>query len=63
MRQRMWGQRMVALHWSGRQPEAIRAYQELRDELVQIGLEPGSELVELERAIVASSRELPWPPP
>jgi pimeloyl-ACP methyl ester carboxylesterase len=52
-RERLWGQLMVALYQSGRQADALAAYERarvlLRDEL---GLEPGGELRRLERAVL-----------
>ena len=44
---------MLALYRAGRQPEALEVYQEARRLLVDdLGLEPGEELQQLERAIL-----------
>jgi DNA-binding SARP family transcriptional activator len=52
---------MLALYRSGRQPEALRAFQDLRTRLGdELGLEPSPELGELERAIVAHDPSLRW---
>ena len=49
LRERFWAQLMVALYRSGRQAEALRAFQRLRDYLVDaVGIEPSAELVALE---------------
>ncbi len=59
LRERRWGQLMLALHRSNRQADALRAYQRARAELVDgLGLEPGAELRALERAIIADSPTL-----
>jgi DNA-binding SARP family transcriptional activator/ABC-type branched-subunit amino acid transport system substrate-binding protein/DNA-binding beta-propeller fold protein YncE len=53
MRERPRGQLMLALYRAGRQAEALRAYQSARRMLVEdVGIEPGSELRRLERAIL-----------
>jgi DNA-binding SARP family transcriptional activator len=52
-RERFRAQQMLALYRSGRQADALAAYQEGRRRLVdELGLEPGSELQELERSIL-----------
>ena len=64
LRERRWGQLMLALHRSGRQVEALRAYQSVRELLAEEhGVEPSTDLVALERAIVLDSPELRWSPP
>ncbi len=53
LRERFRGQLMLALYHSGRQAEALEAYQEARRTLVdELGLEPSLELRELEQAIL-----------
>ncbi|MEA3214349.1 MAG: hypothetical protein QOJ19_505, partial [Acidimicrobiia bacterium] len=52
-RERLWVLAMVALYRNGRQVEALALFQEARNRLVaSLGLEPGPELVELERRIL-----------
>ena len=52
-------QLMLALYRSGRQAEALAAFRRARDLLSdQLGLEPGPELRELERAILVHAPEL-----
>ena len=49
LRERLWAALMLALYRSGRQADAVRAYQRARDVLVgELGLEPGAELRRLE---------------
>jgi DNA-binding SARP family transcriptional activator len=63
LRERLWAQRMIALYRAGRQADALRAYQELRDLLAEeLGLEPGSALARLEGAILRHEPELDWAP-
>jgi DNA-binding SARP family transcriptional activator len=51
--ERWWSRLMLALYRAGRQSEALNAYQQARKRLVdQLGLEPGAELEQLEKAIL-----------
>lgn len=53
LRERFWALLMLALYRSGRQAEALRAYQAARGHLVEeLGVEPGAELRDLEAAII-----------
>ncbi|MFY9671580.1 MAG: AfsR/SARP family transcriptional regulator, partial [Trebonia sp.] len=53
LRERLHGQLMIALYRSGRQAEALEAYQAARRTLVEeLGLEPGPALRRLESAIL-----------
>jgi len=53
LRERRWEQLMLALYRSGRQADALRAFQRARSILsTQLGLEPGRKLVELEEQIL-----------
>ena len=53
MRERLRAQLMLALYRSGRQAEALQAYQDVRRVLAtEAGLEPGPALRDLERAIL-----------
>ena len=59
LRERLWAALMMALYRSGRQAEAVRAYQRARDVLVgELGLEPGAELRRLEAAVLAGDSVL-----
>ena len=59
LRERLRGQLMLALYRSGRQSEALEVFRRTRAELVDaLGVEPGPELQELHRAILAQSPEL-----
>jgi DNA-binding SARP family transcriptional activator len=60
-RERLWEQLMIALYRSGRQADALRAYQRLRTMLRdEVGLEPTLALVSLETAILRQDPELDW---
>jgi DNA-binding SARP family transcriptional activator/tetratricopeptide (TPR) repeat protein len=59
LRERLRGQHMLALYRSGRQAEALEAFGEVRQYLInELGLEPGKELDELHRAILARDQAL-----
>lgn len=59
LRERRHAQLMLALYRSGRQSEALSVYRDARRTLIdELGIEPGSELRELERAILAQEERL-----
>ncbi|WP_214411077.1 AfsR/SARP family transcriptional regulator [Sphaerisporangium fuscum] len=59
LRERMWGQLMLALYQDGRQADALAAYQRLRDRLVEeIGIEPSAPLQTLQSRILRSDPAL-----
>ncbi|HEX7269405.1 MAG TPA: BTAD domain-containing putative transcriptional regulator, partial [Streptosporangiaceae bacterium] len=61
LRERLRGQLMLALYRSGRQAEALEAYRQFRNTLMEeLGLEPSSALRELQTAIL---RHDPFPAP
>ncbi len=58
-RERFWRQRMIAMYRTGRTDEALRTYRQARQTLLdEVGIEPGPELVELERRILNQDPEL-----
>jgi predicted ATPase/DNA-binding SARP family transcriptional activator len=58
LRERLHGQRMVALYRAGRQADALQAYQAARQSLLdQLGVEPGPELARVEQAVLLQE---PW---
>ncbi|MGY2082475.1 AfsR/SARP family transcriptional regulator [Blastococcus sp. SYSU DS0539] len=64
LRERVRGQQIVALYRSARQADALAAYRDLRDTLVdELGVEPSAALRELERAVLRQAEPLPWPAP
>jgi peptide/nickel transport system substrate-binding protein len=62
LRERLHEQLMIALYRSGRQADALAAYQAARRTLVEdLGLEPGPALQRLERAILRQDASLDLP--
>ncbi|MGR7026194.1 FxSxx-COOH system tetratricopeptide repeat protein [Geodermatophilus sp. URMC 62] len=63
LRERLWAQWMLALYRCGRQADALAAGQQLRTVLAEeLGLDPGSQLRQLETAILAQDPALDPPP-
>jgi DNA-binding SARP family transcriptional activator len=63
MRERFAGQLMLALYRSGRQADALETYRSARTRLVdELGLQPGRQLQELERGILAQDPALDGSP-
>jgi DNA-binding SARP family transcriptional activator len=59
LRERLWVQYLTALYRSGRQAEALSAYQRARTLLAdELGLEPSVELVDTHRRILAQDPKL-----
>lgn len=64
LRERLHGQRMLALYRGGRQSESLHAYRELRQQLrEEMGIEPSPEIRELHQMILAQDPRLAWHPP
>jgi DNA-binding SARP family transcriptional activator/tetratricopeptide (TPR) repeat protein len=62
LRERFRAQLMLALYRSGRQAEALAAYQRTRTTLVdELGIEPGPELQRLEKAVLRQDPALDAP--
>ena len=63
LRERLAGALMLALYRNSRQAEALQVFRRTRRRLVdELGIEPGAELRELERAILADDLRLAPPP-
>jgi predicted ATPase/DNA-binding SARP family transcriptional activator/tetratricopeptide (TPR) repeat protein len=62
LRERLWGQLIVALYRSGRQGDALGAYQRARTVLAdELGVDPGPELRRLESAVLSQDPTLGVP--
>ena len=62
LREQLHARRMLALYRCGRQADALNAYREVREMLVdQLGVEPGRELRRLHEAILRQDAELEVP--
>jgi DNA-binding SARP family transcriptional activator len=64
LRERLYQYLMLALYRSGRQADALEVCRSARDTLVdEVGVEPGQELQDLERAILHQDPALDFPSP
>jgi YVTN family beta-propeller protein len=62
LRERLQALLMLALYRSGRQTEALARYQQARSRLIdELGIEPGRQLQDLQRAILTQDPELGGP--
>jgi WD40 repeat protein/DNA-binding SARP family transcriptional activator len=62
LRERLWAQLLLGLYRSGRQADALLAYQRARSVLVEeLGIDPGAELRRLHAAVLAQDPELDLP--
>jgi predicted ATPase/DNA-binding SARP family transcriptional activator len=63
LRERLWAARILALYRSGRQADALRAYQELRRALgEELGIAPSPALAALEESVLRQRASLEWRP-
>lgn len=63
LRENLWGQLMLALHRSGRQADALRAFQDIRGILRdELGLDPGAALRGVHESILRAEAPDSWSP-
>jgi DNA-binding SARP family transcriptional activator len=63
LREKLWAQLMTALYRCGRQADALQAFTQARDRLVEeLGIEPAAELQRLQHAILTGDPALAVPP-
>lgn len=63
LRERLWSLRALALARSGRQADALETLRRVRDVLAdELGLEPGTELRELQTRLLRQDPSLDWHP-
>ena len=60
LRERLWAHLIIALYRSGRQSDALAAYQQCRRALDELGIEPSPALRKLESDVLRQSPELDW---
>jgi DNA-binding SARP family transcriptional activator len=63
LRERRWGQLMLAQYRSGLEADAARTYQRLYEVLAEHGFEPSPEIDNLHRSIAVRNPNLQWTPP
>ncbi len=57
----LWARRIVALYRSGRQTDALRVARAAREQLAELGLEPGPELRDVEQLVLTHDPSLAAP--
>jgi predicted ATPase/DNA-binding SARP family transcriptional activator len=63
LRERLCGQRVLALYRCGRQADALQAYRDLRGRLAdELGIDPNPALARLQQAILRQDPGLDWRP-
>jgi DNA-binding SARP family transcriptional activator/predicted ATPase len=64
LREHAWAALILSLYRSGRQGDALRAFQQCRTVLAEeLGVDPGPQLRQLEADVLAHSPALDWRPP